>query len=224
MARRASKDDAATAGIPNSAEGQFLHHISLIGPLEDALEKAKMAQQKASGAYRNAIKAAKASGLDPDDLTEFLRLRKKDPEEVTRSFTNINNMLLWGKVPVGAQLGIFAKDGTTVATRLEDREIGDVEQPADDGPQPAHDASFTMVGAAAWDAGKTGRPNDGGGWADGTPQRMRWDNDWARGNAEFEALPPGEPADPAPADEPAKPKRKSRAKAQAEEAAGYPAE
>jgi hypothetical protein len=178
--------------MPNDPEAIFKHHLALIGPLEKALDAATTARQSANGAYRAAIKAAKTSGIDTDDLLEFLRLRKKDPEEVTRRFKALNEMLLWGDVPVGTQLGIF-EDGRSVATHGEDRKAADGE----DAPRK----SLSEIGADAFDACKSGLPIGDNPYPTDTVEGQRWRNDWLRAEQEAvdKAREAGAPAKPATA-------------------------
>src|SRR5579872_2440329 len=139
MAKKLTAEDADR---PNDPQAIFKKHLDAILPLQGELQSAQQAQSAAQGRYRAAIKAAKKDGVDDVALLEFLKLRKLEPDEVTRRFKALNEMLLWGNVPVGTQLGMF-DDGKSVATTLEDAASGF----SDTGPERMTDKSMVAIEA-----------------------------------------------------------------------------
>lgn len=143
MAKKLTSEDADRLNDP---EAIFRKHFDLILPLKTAMEKAKELHQSAQGEYRAAIKAAKSDGIEQDALLEFLRIRKEEPEDVTRRFAALNKMILWAGLPIGTQLGLEI-DGRSIATRLEDGQLG-----KDSGPERLTDRSLTAVAADGHEA------------------------------------------------------------------------
>jgi uncharacterized protein (UPF0335 family)/ribosome modulation factor len=182
MAEKLNADDATR---PNDPESIFKQQLSIILPLQGEFERLRDDTKKAQARYRAAIKAAKSAGVNNDALLEFLRLRKEDPQEVTQRFHALNQMMMWGDLPIGSQLGLF-EDGKSVATKIEDRVDGKKKTGAKD-KGPAREKGLSAVEADGYEAGMNGKANDGGGYDDGSPAFLRWSNGWVDGQSKIAA-------------------------------------
>jgi hypothetical protein len=186
MAPRLKTGDGDRANDP---EAIFDKHLKIVVPLRTAMQKAKDAFASVQGEYRAAIKAADSDGLPKKAFLQFLKIREEDPEQVTLDMQALNRMLVWGKLPVGAQLGLFP-DGETAATKAENAAAKAAKKNgADEGDEV--DLSGTndpdelaTVEANGYVAGRAGKEGDGGGFAQHSRPYRSWMKGFNRAVAE----------------------------------------
>jgi ribosome modulation factor len=147
------------------------------------IEGAKKEMQSANGFYRNELKEAAKAGVSKKAIIDAIKLMSQQPEDIARDFSDLNEMMVIAKIPVGpkpVQLGLF-KDGESVATKIEN-----------DSLQATKDAEFNEESAEelGYRAGLEGKAidknphldkDDG---TDGSPESLRWIAGWKRGQAE----------------------------------------
>lgn len=85
-------------------------------------EKLQAEAKKAQASYRAELKASRAMGVEPADITWGLAILKRDVEDVNREIRGRNEMARALGIPISEQLGLFA-DGETVATKVDQDKI-----------------------------------------------------------------------------------------------------
>lgn len=147
------------------------------------IESSKAEMQSCNGFYRNELKEAAKAGVSKKAIMDAIKLMKQEPEEISRDFADLNEMMVIAKIPVGpkpVQLGLFA-DGESVATKIEK---GNLQATKD---QEFTEDSAEELGYRAGLAGKSSSenphadPEDG---SDGSPEALRWTAGHKRGQAE----------------------------------------
>jgi uncharacterized protein (UPF0335 family) len=119
------------------------------------LEKIEEDARSQRGVYRAILKDAKKAGVDPDAITDWLKLRKKDPEDINRDFAWKNRIYRLRKLPIGTQLGIDLETGETIATQVDEkttRKRGGAKAKKENG-----EADPRAAYIAGYDAGKAGK-------------------------------------------------------------------
>ena len=170
MARKAKKETvAADAAPPRDAREVFEEQMKLIRPLYEDLEIANHARAAANSAYRTQLKAAKKAGINIDALTKALALQKREPDDVTKEFTDLNRYLAWLGIPVGTQLGLF-DETRTVATAAEDF----AKRPI------STEASIAKAKTEGFDAGHEAKNKAENPYEEGSPEALAWDAEWDR--------------------------------------------
>jgi uncharacterized protein (UPF0335 family) len=120
------------------------------------LEKIEEDARSQRGVYRAILKDAKKAGVDPDAITDWLKLRKKDPEDINRDFAWKNRIYRLRKLPVGTQLGVDFETGETIATQVDERQTrkGKGKGKGKNGKGEADPRAAYIMG---YDAGKAGK-------------------------------------------------------------------
>ncbi|HVI92304.1 MAG TPA: hypothetical protein VM659_28700 [Dongiaceae bacterium] len=131
----------------------------------------------AQGLYRAHLKDFKKQGGNPDILTKFIALAKRDPEEVARETRQLNQLAKLMELPLFAHLGVM-DDGRTTATAIED-DKGD---------------PLARLEAEGYASGKAGKTMSECKFAEETPEHDAWLKGWKKAlgeNAGVKALPAG---------------------------------
>lgn len=147
------------------------------------IEAAKKEMQSCNGFYRNELKEAAKAGVSKKAIMDAIKLMGQQPEDIARDFSDLNEMMVIAKIPVGpkpVQLGLFL-DGESVATKIEK---GNLQATVD---KEFNEDSAEELGYRAGLAGKSSAanphldPDDG---TDGSPESLRWIAGHKRGQAE----------------------------------------
>ena len=132
----------------------------------------------ATGRKRAALKRYKAEGVNIDMVREALKLRKRDPADVSKDFRDLNRMLVLMELPVGTQLGLF--EGVTVATAIENRQRAAAKPISTSDTIAAASEAGMKAGVAA--KNRTDNPHE-----DGSPEFLAWDANWIAGQRQHAA-------------------------------------
>lgn len=201
MARTIRASDQAEALDP---EQIFDKHLRIIEPLRKTVDDTRDAHRTANSVYRAALKEAKKDAVDIDALVEAFAISKEEPEDVTRRFSNLNRYLVWMKIPVGTQLGLFA-EGLTVATAVDNVKLkeqasnGNGRGTVEEFEVPMRHGPAAM--AAAFDAGRkaglAGKNLNTCPYKNPANEKLKteWEKGWSDGQAKIaEGLRPPQPA------------------------------
>lgn len=168
--------DAIGGNVPDSA---IRSHLTMASSLKADIEKA-------TGAYRAHIKACKAIGIWPEDVSWFLSTKKREPEDIDAETKRRNRIAQLMKLRIGTQLGLFESGSKkqTVATAIENDE-GVAERgvaAATETKKRSTQESMEKAMDAGSIAGKEGHERDGNPFTDGSPEFIKWDYGWQEGN------------------------------------------
>ncbi|HVJ44648.1 MAG TPA: hypothetical protein VM639_24335 [Dongiaceae bacterium] len=143
-------------------------------------ERAQAEISSELGIYRAHLKDFKKQGGNPDDLTWYIQMLKRDPDEIARETNRRNELAKLMDLPLFAHVGVM-KDGRTVATAIEDAKTG-----------PA--STIEQIEAEGYVAGKAAKPMSVCEYAEETPEHDAFLAGWKKGqgeNAGVKALPNG---------------------------------
>lgn len=143
----------------NVTDEIIAHHLKLILPLKANLDKAREAQQTANGAYRAALKAAKGDNIQPDAITDAIKLKEGDSGEIRLKSELTRRVLKVLGSPMAdlfaEQMDLFADkapavpEGDTLdACHAQGEEACRAGQTANANPYPAGSEQWK-----AWDTG-----------------------------------------------------------------------
>jgi hypothetical protein len=118
------------------------------------LEKLEEDAKTQRGIYRNVLKDAKSAGVDPDSITDWLKQRKREPDDITRDFAWKNRVYRLRGLPIGTQLGFDPETGDTVV-EVEKPGKRRPGRPRKVGGNGAADARAAYI--VGYDAGKAGK-------------------------------------------------------------------
>lgn len=133
----------------------------------------KAEAETANANYRNGLKKWEERGVSAEDVTWFLKLRKREVPDVEAEIRRRNRLLRALAYPLGAQLGLF-EDGQTVATKVDDDKLAQ-ERAAVIKALPT-EQDLAEAHAKGFDAGLRGYGVDVNPFqsADGSPQYLHW--------------------------------------------------
>lgn len=106
-AAKNGKETPKVAGPSNVTDETIDQALARIDEAGIDLDRAKEAQSKASGVYRNAIKAAKQMGLNNDAILEYRRMKKMEPGDYASMMTGAVRMAKIRNLPIGTQLDLL---------------------------------------------------------------------------------------------------------------------
>lgn len=159
-----------------------------------AAEKIQNDYRTADGEAKSVLKRAKAAGVSSFAITEVLKLKKQEIEQVGTDMEDVNEMLVLAgmSVPVrqvaeevtrySLQLGLFP-DGTTVAGRVDDEAFEAADPKRQAAPEAGGNAKVSSTDIAKARAEGTvaatrGLQSDRNPWLEedeGHPLRMAWE-------------------------------------------------
>lgn len=136
---------AAAEQLSNVTDETRLHHLKKIKGLEAKMITAKERYDSAKGEYRKGLADAEAGGVEY--IAKYLKIRKRDLEELDRENKAIAKLAALDGLPIGTQLALIpngAEGAQTTASFVDEnklaRELEDAEE-------------------AGWKAGHAGKPN-----------------------------------------------------------------
>jgi ribosome modulation factor len=136
------------AGANGPKAKDFLHHFTTCRGFKDKLETSQ-------GHYRNALKQAKESGIDPAVITATMKWQKKDQLDVQQYFKQLRSTFEVASIEV--QLDIFSESSISRPAQI-----------FDDG----------------FKAGRAAKSPDTNPHAMNTPAGQQWHSGWTAGQAE----------------------------------------
>ena len=133
------------------------------------IEAAKKEMQSANGFYRNELKEAAKNGISRKAIVEAIKLKNADPDEISKDFADLNEMMVIAGIPVAAkpvQLGLFA-DGESVATKIEKGNLQATKDAED---------NIEQLKELGYRAGLEGKSSDANPHKDdeGSPEFLAW--------------------------------------------------
>lgn len=167
---RASRKKVITAA-PQVTDDQIKSLVGECVDLEAEYQKALTAANAKKATYRAKLKEfKKATGLATETATKYIALAKRDPQEVTREFDELNRIMRLMGLPVGTQLGLFG-DGESVATKVDNDKQAEADEMSDMEQKAAH---------AGYDAGERGVPDTKNPHAEGARLHEIWADNWGK--------------------------------------------
>jgi ribosome modulation factor len=129
--------------------------------------------ETANAAYRNGLKKWEERGVSAEDVTWFLKLRKREVPDVEAEIRRRNRLLRAMAYPLGAQLGLF-EDGQSVAAKVDGDKLA-AERAAVVKALPT-EQDLEEAHAKGFEAGSRGYGEDVNPFqsAEGCPQSLRW--------------------------------------------------
>ena len=142
------------------------------------LEKLEDAAKTQRGIYRNILKDAKRAGVDPDAITDWLKQRKREPQDITRDFAWKNRIYSLRKLPVGTQLGVDFTTGETVAHIVDEAAPKKQRRSRKNGKGDSDPRAAYVLG---YDAGKAGTAPGRAGRGLTREAAIQFQAGWAQG-------------------------------------------
>ena len=141
------------------------------------LERHEEGAKKQRGIYRNVLKDAKKAGVDPDAITDWLKQRKREPEDITRDFAWKNRVYTLRGLPIGTQLGVDFETGETVAHVVDDKAIKKGRRGRKGNGEADPRAAYVM----GYNAGKSGKSPARAGRGLTGEAAIQFQSGWAQG-------------------------------------------
>ncbi len=116
MGRRKATPENADGGdaAPPSHNGpkdeDIVHHLEIICAAKDTWDNLAAKARSAQAEYRDAVKAAKGAGLNSDAISDVVKWRKADPDEVLARQKAAVRYAVLLELDVGEQMGLFDDD------------------------------------------------------------------------------------------------------------------
>lgn len=170
-ASRKKNGSATVTAAPDISETEIQQLVQECIDADGETETAKRAYDSKKSSYRAKVKiAAKKSGYSVDSITKLVAFKKRDPQEITREFDELNRIMRLMKLPVGTQLGLDL-GGKSIATAIEDDKQAEAEELS------ALDQKAVDDGYAA---GEAGVPDTKNPYEEGTPRHELWATYWGK--------------------------------------------
>lgn len=171
-----SKKRTITPPPSNVTDDTIREKIGAAVELHRELEATQAAMKEAQGRYRAGLKACKSCGIAPDDVTWYIKTKKRDVADVDSETRSRNRIAQLMGLPLGGQLGLF-DDGSTVAAKVDAQQIAEKSAGALGIVSIGDLADAENAGEAASQAGKfsTDNPHE-----DGSPLGIRWKQGWLK--------------------------------------------
>lgn len=183
--KRAKAGKSGGVGL-NVSDGTILEFWDKAVAAKAEADRKKAEFDSANGVFRTILKAADKAGVPKAALLWRLSKRNEDVADIDRHTAWCNRVARLTNLPIGAQLGLFEQDGTTitVAAAVDKALIASREN--GDGPissVPPRNAAYTTeeLTDAAWageEAAKGGQPRNTCPHEFGTPLADRWYVGW----------------------------------------------
>lgn len=164
---------ALTDKASNVSDGTIKQHIREVTTLKEAAESAH-------GEYRAALKAAKADGVDTKELTEALKARKREPEDVVRSLHTRIRYLALVNIPVH-QMDLFGGAASIGPAVVADEDLN--EEDAEHARWEAQEVGHK--------AGLDGDVKENNPHPPGTFRNQAWFGGWKTGQEQLAKGPAG---------------------------------
>ena len=125
-----------------------------------AAEKKRDEAKTLDSEFRTVLKSAKEAGIDPDSIRWWLKARKQEPEDLDREIAWQNRMARVMGLPIGTQLGIDLETGETIASQVDQAQLGRKRRTRGKGKpkngQAEGEADPRAAYILGYDAGKAG--------------------------------------------------------------------
>lgn len=138
---------------------------------------ARVKLNSAQGEYRAAVKACRAVGLEPADVTWYVASRARDVRDIDAATRRRTRLAAVMGLPIGSQLGLF-DDGETAATKAEHEQI------AKNNTSLSTEKSIAAAREAGRRHGLEGKSRVDT-YADGSPEQLAYDAAWTAAQAEL---------------------------------------